>query len=130
MAASGISVPELVSLNQQQAIAKLNAVGLTHNSEYALNLHVLAGKVFETKPPAAALLITNAAVTLVISAHGGWVYLNQVVIEPYTNGSQAKNMRSDDDNSGRKIGTLQARESVKVIESKANGWTLVQAIEP
>ena len=130
MAASGISVPELVSLNQQQAIAKLNAVGLTHNSEYALNLHVLAGKVFETKPPAAALLITNAAVTLVISAHGGWVYLNQVVIDPYTNGSQAKNMRSDDDNSGRKIGTLQARESVKVIESKANGWTLVQAIEP
>jgi len=129
LAASGIPVPELVSLDLQQAIKALNAVGLTHKSEYLLNLDGNSGKVFETEPSVGKPGLANVPVKLSISARGGWVYLGKVVTDgSYTNDS-GKTMRADDDNSGNRIGTLKARETVKVIESKRNGWTLVQAIE-
>jgi len=129
MAAPGIPVPDLVSLDLQLAIEKLEAVGLTHKSRYELNLDGNAGQIFKTEPSADTPWIANHPVTLHISARGGWVYLKEVVTDSYTNNS-AKTMRADDDNSGRKIGILKARETVKVIESKRNGWTKVMAIEP
>ncbi|PKG97493.1 CHAT domain-containing protein [Paraglaciecola sp. MB-3u-78] len=128
MAAPGIPLPDLVSLGLQQAIEKLDALGLSHKSLYELNLDGNAGQIFKTEPLADTPWIANQPVTLHISARGGWVYLNKIVSDSYTNNS-AKTMRADDDNSGKDIGTLKARETVKVIESKRNGWTLVQAIE-
>jgi beta-lactam-binding protein with PASTA domain len=125
MGASGIPIPELVSLDLNEAIVKLKEVGLTYETRYELILDGKDGKIFKTDPAAGSRLVASAPVLLFISARGGWVYLKEVVTDSYTNNS-AKTMRADDDNSGRKIGILKARETVKVIESKRNGWTLVR----
>ncbi len=129
MSTSGIPVPELISLSLEDAKVKLTAVGLTATSQYQLNLDGNENKVFKTVPNVGSPAVASEPVTLILSARGGWVYLDTVVNgETYQNNSQGKNMRDADANSGTKIGVLRANESVKVIESKRNGWTLVQEI--
>jgi WD40 repeat protein len=131
IASSAIPVPELASLDLNEAIVKLKEVDLTYEIRYELILDGKDGKVFKTEPAADTRLVASAPVMLFISARGGWVYLGKVLsgVGVYQNDSQAKNMRHDDDNSGKRIGTLKAQETVKVIESKQNGWTLVQAVD-
>jgi beta-lactam-binding protein with PASTA domain len=126
MGASGIPIPELVSLDLNEAIVKLKEVGLTYETRYELILDGKDGKIFKTKPAAGSRLVASDPVLLFISARGGWVYLGKEVSDVYQNDAQAKTMRSEDDNSGKRMGTLKARETVKVIESKRNGWTLVR----
>jgi hypothetical protein len=126
MGASGIPIPELVSLDLNEAIVKLKEVGLTYETRYELILDSKDGKIFKTDPAAGTRLVASDPVMLVISARGGWVYLGKEVSDVYQNDAQAKTMRSEDDNSGKRMGTLKARETVKVIKSKRNGWTLVR----
>lgn len=126
MGASGIPIPELVSLDLNEAIIKLKEVGLTYETRYELILDGKDGKIFKTEPAADTRLVASAPVMLVISARGGWVYLGKEVSDVYQNDAQAKTMRSEDDNGGKRMGTLKARETVKVIKSKRNGWTLVR----
>lgn len=129
MSTSGIPVPELVSLSLDDANSKLAEVGLTSMTRYELNLDGKVDKVFKTEPEAGTAWVVSDPITLVLSARGGWVYLNKVVSGVYTNDAQGKNMRDADAGSGKKIGTLKSGESVTVIESKQNGWTLVQATD-
>jgi beta-lactam-binding protein with PASTA domain len=134
MAASGIPVPELVSLDLEKAIVKVKEVGLTPNSRYKLILDGKVGQVFKTEPTVNTLLVASDPVMLVISARGAWVYLGKLGKafkegEVYKNDSQARNMRDYNDNSGKVIDTLKPRESVTVKESRESGWTLVQATD-
>lgn len=129
MGASGIPVPELVSLDLNEAIGKLKDVGLTYETRYELILDGKDGKVFKSEPAADTRLVATDPVMLVISARGGWVYLGKEVSDVYQNDAQAKTMRNEDDNGGKRMGTLKPSETVKVIESKRNGWTLVRDID-
>jgi hypothetical protein len=126
MSTAGIPVPELVSLSLEEATLELAKVGLTANSRYELTLDGKVDKVIKTEPAVGSSMVASDPVTLVLSARGGWVYLGRVVSGIYTNDAQGKNMRDADAGSGNKVGTLKSNESVTVIESKQNGWTLVQ----
>ncbi|MBL4788792.1 MAG: PASTA domain-containing protein, partial [Kordiimonadaceae bacterium] len=136
MAATGIPVPDLVSLDLQQAIKALNDLELKHEIQYILKLDSKVGQIVETQPKADAdiRLVASDTVMLVISARGGWVYLGKLGKafkegSVYENDSQARNMRDDNDISGKVIDTLKPHESVTVIKSRESGWTLVQATD-
>jgi len=136
MGTAGIPVPELVSLNLDEAIVKLKDAGLTHVSRYELIFDGKVDKVFKTepKPGADIRLVANDKVILVISARGGWVYLGKFGKafkegSVYKNDSQVRNIRDDNDGSGKVIDTLKPHESVTVIKSRESGWILVQATD-